>query len=144
MQVEKYFALARDVITLGNDLKNFYVGAVGIRQDGVIVASQNGAFIQHPSVTMPFKTKRFRFPEAHAEAKLCKKLGKNGIIFVVRLSKNPQNKEYKMARPCETCMVRLINSKVKKIYYTFDNDHYGVIDMKNMTEKIKTFKGNPE
>jgi len=40
--IDKFFKIAADIANLKDDMRIFHVGAVGIRDDGTIVASANG------------------------------------------------------------------------------------------------------
>jgi len=114
-KIKKIFRLAADVAMLGDckgSNRKYKIGAVGIRSDGVIVCASN------------VSTRR-PFPEAHAEHRLCKKLTTNSIVFVVRIDAEGN---YRLAKPCATCLARLKIVKTRKVYYTINNFEYGVIE----------------
>jgi len=96
----------------------FLLGAVGIRSDGRIVHSKNSAVID----TFEFAVYK-RFPEAHAEARLTKKLGFGATVYVARVSRG--SGELAMARPCENCQSILKAFRVKKVYYTISKNQWG-------------------
>ena len=99
------------------DMRNFWLGAIGVRKDGVIVSSKNGAV---QSSNIGYKA----VPQSHAESRLCRKLGKNGIIYVSRVSR--QTYELAMARPCFNCQKIIRAHNVKKVYYSINKNQYGV------------------
>lgn len=110
----RYFIKAQEasMSSLENDLRQFHIGAIGIRSDGAIVTSRN-------------LSSESRCPPAHAEARLIKKLDKNSIVFVARVTKGGA---IGLAKPCPTCQIALKNKGVKRAYYTIDKDNFGVID----------------
>lgn len=110
MNVRKYLELAAQVSRLKEDDRNFYHGAVGLRRDGVLVAAQNGA--------PPIPT-----PEHHCEFRITRKLGRDGIIFLVRTLADGS---WGDSTPCPHCQARLIRKKVKKIYFSIGKNNYAV------------------
>lgn len=81
----------------------YRVGAIGRRRDGALVFAKNTTCIE-------------RFPRAHAEARLIRKLGVDAeFVLVIRLNKHG---ELAMAKPCSSCQLFLNRSNVKTIYYT--------------------------
>ncbi len=87
----------------GDQNRAFWLGAVGVRKDGAIVRARNE------------KTK-VPTPCAHAEARLCKKLGKEApLVIVIRLQKDGN---LAMAKPCHNCERALRRHKVKKVFYS--------------------------
>lgn len=109
----------------GRDRRGFYVGSIGIREDGAKVHSKNSAIIEtqnrHPQ--SQFFIYR-RFPQAHAESKLVQKLGFYGTVYVARVARGSQ--QLAMARPCSTCQQILKAYKVKKVYYTISPTEWGM------------------
>ena len=94
------------------DTRSFFLGAVGMRNDGVIVQSRN---IAAKDVT----------PDAHAEARLVKKLTHDSIVWVARVGKG--TKDWALARPCDGCQLRMKLAGVRKVVYTISNSEWGVI-----------------
>lgn len=111
----RYFELAARVATLKDDVRTHKIGAAGIRADGVLVLASNG----------PVKTQR-PVPGGHAEVRLCRKMDKYGVVFVVRAAPGGR---YGMARPCPTCQRALKRKKVERVYYTINNNEYGVLEL---------------
>jgi cytidine deaminase len=102
-----------------NDKRAFWLGCIGIREDNAIVCAKNGAVEFHGEI------ENYQLvPSAHAEGRVLRKLGKNGIIFVARISKKDHS--WAMARPCRMCRVRIKSFKVRKVFYTIDPSHYGI------------------
>ncbi len=100
------------------DPRNFWLGCVGIREDGKIVSAKNGSV---------FSTETDNYqhlPNSHAEGRVLRKLGKGGIIFVSRIHKIGM--EYAMSYPCAMCQTRIKAFNVKKVYYTINDEQYGI------------------
>lgn len=102
MNVFKYLSLAADVSRLKDDGRRFCHGAVGIRKDGVLVCAANG----NPKEPEP---------EHHCEARVLRKLGKGGIIFLVRTASDGS---WRDSKPCPYCQARLKAKDVLKVYYS--------------------------
>jgi tRNA(Arg) A34 adenosine deaminase TadA len=96
------------------DKRSFLLGAVGMRNDGVIVSARN---LAAADVT----------PAAHAEARVVRKLTCNSIVWVARVSRN--NGCWALARPCENCQRRMRTAGVKKVFYTIAPNEWGVIQL---------------
>lgn len=111
-----------------NDKRNFILGAVGIRKDGVIVSAKNGAVI-----CSTFDEYRI-ISDAHAECRVIRKLGKQGVIYVSRVLK--KDGTLAMARPCGACRLRIQAAQVRRVYYTIDEYHYGIYDPHHDTDRI--------
>lgn len=107
-----YFELAAKVASKQDDKRTHRVGAVGLRSDGVVVVACNGAA-------------KDRMPEVHAEARLCRKLDFYGTVFVARRTATG----YRLSRPCPDCQRALKSRRVKRVFYTIDNNEFGVIDL---------------
>lgn len=115
--------------TYDNDPRNFWLGCVGIREDGVLVSSQNGASEFSTSI------ENYQLiPTAHAEGRLLRKLGKGGIIFVARVSK--KDRSLAIACPCPMCQIRIKSFKVKKVFYTINDYQYGMWDVKRDSHRV--------
>lgn len=108
--------------------KNFLLGAIGIRKDGVAVAAKNGAVI-----SSAYEDYRI-ISDAHAEVRVIRKLGKQGTIYVARVLK--KDGTLAMARPCGGCQLRIAAAQVKKVFYTIDENHYGVFSYIDGSDKI--------
>ncbi len=119
MNVWKIFEIAKKIAQAHDDERDFHLGAVGIRDDGIFVGSCNG------SVVMDTNDRRGYFSKCHAETRLCRKLDKNSVVFVVRVS--GVNEDYRNAKPCQTCQNALRKRGVLKVYYTISNNTFGVI-----------------
>ena len=105
--------------TSDKDPRNFWLGCVGIRDDGVMVSGRNGA-TEFSNIVENYQL----VPNAHAEGRVLRKLGKKGILFVARVSRKDHS--LAMAQPCGMCQVRIRAAKVKKVYYTINDNQYGV------------------
>jgi len=91
---------------------SFRLGAAGIRSDGVIVASFNGA---------P-KEPEWRH---HSETRLIRKLTRNSIVAVVRIYANG---DWALAKPCSNCELFLKRAGVKKVYYSIAPNEFGILN----------------
>ena len=94
-----------------NSDQHFRLGAAGIRKDGVIVVSYNGA-PKEPEW------------QHHAESRLCRKLTPESTVAVVRVLADGS---WAMARPCKNCQKCLKRVGVKRVYYTIQPDEFGVM-----------------
>lgn len=112
--MKRFFKLAKITAAKSPDRRRYRLGAVGIRNDGVIVKSKN-----IPNILPEF--------EAHAEVRLCKKLTPGSVVYVVRIdSKN----KLVLARPCKNCQRVMRLKGVKKCYYSISEKEHGVIVFK--------------
>jgi tRNA(Arg) A34 adenosine deaminase TadA len=115
-----------------NDHREAWVGAIGIRADGVVVSARNEAVFD----TGACGTDRtWSFPPAHAENRLCKKLDTGAEVYVARTRKDGT---IGMARPCTFCERVLRSRGVKKVYYTVDGSTYGAWDLETNDERTIT------
>jgi len=122
-------AAAISLPTTKNDPRGFWLGCIGIREDGVQVSARNGAVEFHDTIE-----NYHLVPSSHAEGRVLRKLGKNGIVYVARVSR--KDGSLAMARPCGMCQVRLRSWKVKKVFYTINETQYGVWYPDSDTDKI--------
>lgn len=100
-----------------NDQRAFLLGSVGIRKEGTLVSARNGA-------VRCLDTGDYQvIPSAHAEWRLCSKLGKYGTVYVARVAK--RDGSLAMARPCVPCQIRLRSLKVERAYYSINDYQYG-------------------
>lgn len=120
MDVYRYFTMAAKLALSRGDCRSFLIGTIGIRSDGKLVKSINSPVMERPCLQIRPRNCR----KAHAEFKLSKKLDYYAIVYVVRVKSS--NLEYGIARPCHDCRKALIARKVRKVYYTIDNNRYGV------------------
>ena len=87
------------------------MGAVGIRNDGVIVGASNICCTA-------------KCPEAHAEYRTAKMLTPRSVVFVIRINKTG---EWMLAKPCNNCQQFMRHKGVIKVYYTIRKEEYGVM-----------------
>ncbi len=111
------------------DYRDYWLGCVGVREDGAIVSAKNGAAEFHTTVRSCHL-----LPDSHAEGRVLRKLGKCGNIFVARVSK--KDGSLAMAMPCPMCQIRIRSFKVKKVHYTINPHQYGVWDVKKDTHRV--------
>jgi cytidine deaminase len=101
------------------DVRSFLLGAIGIRKDGAMVCSKNGAVMDSTSMD-----NWHSIAGSHAEARLVRKLGKGGVVFISRVAR--KDGCLAMAKPCSTCSNILKFAKVKKVIYSVNPLQYGV------------------
>ena len=106
--------MLEEAVSIANhrdDDRNFRVGAIAIRADGVAVRAYNG----RPD---------FPEPQHHAEARLCRKLDRGAVVFVGRTTKDGQ---WALSKPCQDCHQALQRSGAERVYYTVGPGKYAVI-----------------
>ena len=112
-----------------NDQKrNFVLGCIGIREDGVSVAAKNGSVI-----TSSYNEYRV-ISDAHAEMRCIKKMGRGGILYVARILK--RDGSYAMSRPCGQCRMRIKMAGIERVFYTIDDYYYGLYLVESDTDRI--------
>lgn len=92
--------------------QGFYIGAIGIRNDGALVHAFNGSG-NHP------------IAKGHAEVRLSHKLDVGSVVYVARYSF--QDHQLTIAKPCLNCQRVLFSRGVKKVYYSIRYNEYGTI-----------------
>ena len=120
-KIFNYFEIAARTACSKDDRRSFLLGCVAIRADGCLVKSLNSPTEMQNRM-------------AHAEYKLSRKLDSGAEVYVARVRLD--NFKFGIARPCKSCMKRLKTMRVRKIYYTIDEFHYGTIDFVRGTETI--------
>jgi cytidine deaminase len=114
--INKYFRLAKQVALKGDSKearRRYRLGAVGIRNDGTIVTASNISN-RHPE------------PNAHAEARLSRKLDWDATVYVVRIY---QDGTLANARPCRKCRDILRRKGVKRVYYSITETELGILEL---------------
>ena len=97
-----------------SDNRSFCLGAVGLRNDGVIVTAKNVAAADI-------------VPTHHAEARVVRKLTPDSIVWVTRVLRSTD--KWAEARPCQSCQGRMRSAGVKKVVYTIGHDEWGTIQL---------------
>lgn len=98
----------------GGQRRQFVLGAVGLRNDGVLVRSCN--------IASPVPA-----PEHHAETRLVRKLTPGSTVWVARVSR--KTGDWAMAKPCPNCERRLRSAGVERVVYTIDANEWGVLSL---------------
>ena len=97
-----------------HERRQFILGAVGLRNDGVLVESRN---IASPTPA----------PDHHAETRLARKLTPGSTVWVARISRKTGC--WAMAKPCPGCERRLRAAGVDRVVYTIAPDEWGVMSL---------------
>lgn len=108
-----------------DDRRSFRLGAVGVRNDGTLVASTNG-----PS---PYPC-----ADVHAEARLTQKLTPGSTVWVARIR---HDGSMGMAKPCPACERRLRSAGVRKVVYSISDGEHGVLDLARGAEVVRPTRG---
>jgi len=101
------------------DKRGFWLGCVGIRQDGTKICSQNGA-VCSSSIVENYQL----IPESHAEGRALRKMDRGGVLYVARVKK--QDRSLAMSMCCGMCATQIKSAGIKKVYYTISNNQYGI------------------
>lgn len=115
---------------LDNDPRGFLLGAVGLRRDGKLVSTKNGAV--HATDTNNYRPIAW----SHAESRLCRKLGRGGIVYVARIAR--KDRSLVMARPCGTCERILKAYATEKVFYSINSEYYGIWNL--ISDRDEVFK----
>jgi tRNA(Arg) A34 adenosine deaminase TadA len=110
--IDKYFRVARQTALKGDSKearRRFRLGAVGVRSDGAIVTSNN-------------ISNRLPEPNAHAEARLTRKLDWGSTVYVVRILSDGS---LATARPCKHCLNTMRLRGVRYVYYSISDKEHG-------------------
>lgn len=132
-----------------NDFKkNFWLASIGIRFDGCEVSSRN-AIVNVGNISWNTSDQFSKIPpymkiaKSHSEVRCVSKMDQCGTLFVVRISKEPNIKtgifDFKMACPCDICSMIIKSKKISRVYYTINNDQYGIRDIDSDNDLIKEF-----
>ena len=118
-KIFNYLEIAANVATQKKDRRSFFLGVVGVRKDGRLVSASNG-----PTV-VPSKN-------AHAEARVSRKLDVGSIVYIARMAMNRKTKkrEFALSKPCKSCQRILKSVGVKRVYYTIGPNEYGIMEFK--------------
>ena len=116
-----------------NDMRNFWLGCVGIRKDGAMVFSRNGAV--YSTSVEDYQL----IPIGHAECRAIKKMDWGGTLYVARVLR--KDKSIAMAKPCSICQTKIKAKGITKVYYTINPNQYGIWDVKKDTDRIYSCKG---
>ena len=114
MSMPALLTLAAKIADLRNDTcRKAFIGAVAMRADGTLVSSRNGSTqAYHPTPT----------PSVHAEARIVRKLGNCGTVYVARVRRDGS---FGLAKPCNHCLASMRSRRVEVVYYTIDNKNWG-------------------
>lgn len=100
------------------DKRSFWLGCVGIRRDGALVFSRNGA--TYSTIMEDYQL----IPEAHAECRALKKMDYGGELYVARVRR--RDRDIALSMPCGMCSIKIKSKGIKRVYYTINNSQYGI------------------
>lgn len=123
-EIFHYLKIAAEAAKRGEP-RNFYLGCVGIRNDGAMVFSNNTK-TQQPLI------------ETHAEFKIAKRLTPESTLYVARILRNGS---FAMAKPCKLCFRTLRARGVETIFYTICDGEFGRINVAEVD--LKNYKYRP-
>jgi tRNA(Arg) A34 adenosine deaminase TadA len=131
-----FFEQAAEIarLTGKTDTRSYLLGCVGVRADGAIISSRNGSVDQSPSTVFSV------IPQSHAETRAVRKMdgGSGSSLFVVRLRR--ADEAFALAKPCPTCQVFIRGKSIQRVYYSIDNERYGLCENGNFdSERVFTF-----
>ena len=110
----KYLQLAaEEAIKNKDDGRHYFLGCVAVRGDGALVRASNCP------TPVPMR-------ERHAEYRVTKKLDYDAVVYVARVLNAGG---YGKAMPCADCLKALKAKRVKKVYFTINDDVFGVIPL---------------
>jgi len=111
-----------------SDQRGFWLGCVGIRKDGAMIFSKNGAV--YATMTEDYQL----LPGSHAECRAIQKMDYGGVLYVARVKR--KDRTLGMARPCLMCQIKIKAKGIKKVYYTINPNQYGVWSVKKDTDRM--------
>lgn len=115
--MHRYLRIASHISSRGNKHRKAFIGAVGRRSDGAVVMSWNGS---SAGTTID------RCPNAHAEARLARKLDFGSVVYVARVRRD--DGRMVMAKPCAHCERTLRNRGVIRVEYSISENEFGVME----------------
>lgn len=113
-----------------SDIRDFWLGCVGVRKDGALVFSKNGAV--YSTTVEDYQL----IPDAHAEGRVLRKMDWGGTLYVARVKR--KDGSLAMARPCPMCQNRIRGRGIKKVFYTINQNQYGVWFVKDNFDRVYT------
>jgi len=107
-QIVRLLNIASEVSRIKVDSRTYYHGAVGHRQDDTLVCAYNGA-PKEPT------------PQHHCEARLLRKLGGYGTVYLVRTLADGT---WADSTPCIHCQKLMRSHHVQTCFYTVGPNEY--------------------
>lgn len=106
----------------------FRVGAILVNGSKIVSRGFNKPNKTHRLAYWNHCKERQEHATTHAEIaaliNVSKKISEKCILYVVRLD---AKSNLALAKPCEMCMGVIKNMKIKKVIYSIEKDHYGVL-----------------
>jgi hypothetical protein len=112
-KIFSYFEIAGKFTQSKADGRSFLLGSVAIRGDGAMVRAMNAPSIEPNRM-------------AHSEYRVSRMLDSGATVYVARI--RLIDGSFGMAKPCRDCYKILKGKRVKRIYYTINDNEYGVIE----------------
>ena len=113
-------AVAVNKSSKSDDKRSFFLGAVGLRNDGVFVFAKNVPATDH-------------VPGHHAETRLVRKMTPDSTVWVARVAR--KDGRWAMAKPCASCERRLRSAGIRRVVYTIGPEEWGVINLSDHMRK---------
>ncbi len=126
-KIRDFFEMAAEAAIVSDDRSDhraFLLGAIGQRSDGKLVKARNGSA-------------NVQVRKGHAEYRLQQKLDYHATIYVVRI--RIDNGCYAMSRPCSQCRKCLFSKVVDKVYYSVNDEQYGIYYPAEERDVVKEF-----
>mgnify|MGYP002641162986 CR=1 FL=1 len=111
----------------------FLVGAILVDGSSIVSKGFNKPHKTHRLVYWNHHHDRPEFARMHAEIdaliNVSKTISEKCTLYVVRVRKC--DNKLAIAKPCKMCMEVIKAMKIKKVIYSIEENHYGIIDLKN-------------
>lgn len=130
MVIDKYFEETRKA-ALCSEYDRVHIGCIAVYK-GRIIAKGSNSEKTHPIQMHYNKYRTIRgintqvLPKVHAEVKCLSKLKNMNVdfkkvkLFIYRIR---CDQPYGLARPCPACMMAIMDSGIRNIYYTTDTSY---------------------
>lgn len=111
----------------------FLVGAILVNGSNIVSKGHNKPSKTHRLVYWNHDKDHPEFARMHAEIdaliNVSKTISEKCTLYVVRLRKSDNS--LAIAKPCDMCMEVIKAMKIKKVIYSIEENHYGIINLRN-------------